>query len=528
VQQGKITALYCRLSKDDEQAGDSNSILNQKEILAKYAKEHGFGSPVFFVDDGVTGTVFNRPGLNAMVEEVKAGRVATVIIKDQSRIGRDVLEVGLLKRTFEENNVRFIAANDNLDTARGFDIMSIFRDVFNEWYVADTSKKIRAVKRSCALAGNARSARPSYGYILDLNDPQKYVIHEPAAEIVREMYSRIIAGDGVTQIANDLNRRGVDTARTIYYKLQGVPLPDEPHQWSGEQVQQIIQNEAYIGNKVLQRTTTPSYKNHTRYIRPREEWCILEGHHEPLVSVEVFETVQKLRSIRRRITRTGDCGVLNGLMYCHDCGAHMRVYNDVKQNYSSYLCGRYSLGKCTRHSINRPLLERLVLEELRRGTEFARRDKAKFIKAIQSERDKAAEKELKVKTGLLSKNEKRIAELDVIINRTYEDHVAGKLSDDRFSKMLAAYETEQSALATETTALRADVEDAKERADGIGKFLKLCEKYTDFTELTAELARTFIEKIIIHEAVRAPGYTRRKQSQEIEIHLSFIGEFPKE
>jgi len=528
AQQEKHTALYCRLSKDDEQAGDSNSIIHQKEILSKYAKDHGFDNPQFYVDDGITGTVFNRPGLNAMVEDVKEGRVATVIIKDQSRIGRDVLEVGLLKRTFEEHNVRFIAANDNLDTARGFDIMSIFRDVFNEWYVADTSKKIRAVKRSSAQAGNIRTGRPPYGYLRDPDDAQKYVINEPAAEIVREIYRRIIEGDGVSKIANDLNRRGVDTSRTQYNKLFNKPLPDEPHQWSGQQVQQIIQNETYIGHRVLQRLTTPSYKNHTRIVRPREEWCIFENHHEPLVSEEVFETVQKLRSVRRKVSYTGDLGVLNGLIYCKDCGDRLRIYHDVGHNYSAYHCRRYGMGKCTRHSINRPLLEKLVLEELQRVTEFGRRDKAKFIRAIRNERDKATEKALRLMTTQLTKNEKRIAELDIIINRTYEDHVTGKLSDDRFSKMLAAYESEQTTLDGETGVLRANVEAAREKADGIDKFLKLCEKYTDLTELTAEVARSFIEKIVVHESIKIPGHKWKKQSQEIEIHFSFIGEFPKE
>ena len=528
AQQEKINALYCRLSKDDEQAGDSNSIVHQKEILGKYAKDHGFGNTRFFVDDGITGTVFNRPGLNAMVEEVKAGRVATVIIKDQSRIGRDVLEVGLLKRTFEENSVRFIAANDNLDTARGFDIMSIFRDVFNEWYVADTSKKIRAVKRSSAQAGNTRTGRPPYGYLRDPDDPQKYVIDAPAAEIVREIYSRIIGGEGVSKIANDLNRRGVDTSKMRYNRMNGLPLPEEPHKWSGQQVQQIIQNETYIGRRVLQRLTTPSYKNHTRVIRPREEWCVFEGHHKPLVDEEVFETVQKLRSVRRKVSYTGDLGVLNGLIYCKDCGDRLRIYHDVGHNYSAYHCRRYSMGKCSRHSINRPLLEKLVLEELRRVTEFARRDRAKFIRTIRTEKDREFEKALRLKTALLAKNEKRIAELDTIINKTYEDHVAGKLSDERFAKMLASYEGEQAALEAETAALRADVVAAREKADGLEKFLKLCEKFTDLSELTAEIARSLVEKIVVHESIKVPGHKWKKQSQRIGIHLSFVGEVPKE
>ena len=523
----KITALYERLSKDDEAEGESNSIVHQKEILEAYARRNGFTNIRHFVDDGVSGTLFRRPGLDALLEEVRAGRVATVIIKDQSRIGRDVLEVGLLKRTFDEFDVRLIAANDNLDTANGFDIMSIFRDVFNEWYVADTSKKIRAVKRASALAGSSRTGRPPFGYLRDPEDSQKYMVDEPAAEIVRELFRRIIGGDGVSKIASDLNRRGVDTSKMRYNKLHGLPLPDEPHQWSGQQVQQVIQNETYLGHKVLQRLTTLSYKDRTRITRPRDEWCILKDHHEAIVSDEVFETVQKLRSVRRRFSYTGDLGVLNGLIYCKDCGDRLRIYHDVGQNYSAYHCRRYAMGKCTRHSINRPLLERIVLEELRRVTEFARSDKAKFYEVIRSEKDKELTKALKAKTVRLVKNEKRIMELDTIINRTYEDHVGGKLSDDRFAKMLASYESEQSTLETETILLRSEVETAREQADSIDKFLILCEKYTDLTELTAEVARSFIEKIVVHEAIKAPGHKWKKLSQEIEIHLSFIGEVPK-
>jgi len=529
TQTDKITALYERLSKDDELQGDSMSIANQKVMLEKYAADHGFTNCVHFSDDGTSGTVFNRPGLNAMLENVKAGKVAVVIIKDQSRIGRDVLEVGLLKRTFEENGVRFIAANDNLDTAKGFDIMSIFRDVFNEWYVADTSKKIRSVKRSNAEAGNTRTGKPPYGYIHDPEDKQKYVIDEGPAEIVREIYTRIIAGDGVSKIANDLNRRGVDTSMTLYKKRKGIELPEFPHQWSGQQIQQIIQNETYIGNRVLQRLTTPSYKNHTRVVRPREEWCIFENHHAPLVDKEVFDKVQELRKVRRKFSKTGDLGVLNGLVYCADCGDRLRIFHDVQnRGYSAYICRRYPMGRCTRHSMNRPLLEKLVLEELQRVTEFARRDRAKFIKAIRSERDKETAKALKAKTATLTKNEKRVAELDAIINRIYEDHVSGKLSDERFSKMLAAYEVEQNTLAAEVAVLRVEVDDEKERADCIERFLKLCDKYTDFTELTAEVARTFIEKIVVHEAVRSPNHKYKKESQQIDIHFTFIGEIPKE
>ncbi|MEG2001396.1 MAG: DUF4368 domain-containing protein, partial [Evtepia sp.] len=266
-----------------------------------------------------------------------------------------------------------------------------------------------------------------------------------------------------------------------------------------------------------------------------EEWCVFPDHHEPLISVEVFETVQRLRRIRRKISYMGDLGALNGLLVCGTCGDNLRIQHDVKKDHAMYLCRNYANAvsggtdhRCTRHSINRKIIERLVLEELHRVTESARRDKAKFIQVIRSEKDKECERTLKSKTTQLAKSEKRIAELDTIITRVYEDHVGGRLSDDRFAKMLSSYENEQATLEKETAKLGAEVEAAREKADGIDKFLKLCAKYTDLTELSAEVARSFIEKIVVHEAVKEPGRRYKKQSQEIEIHFSFIGEFPKE
>ena len=531
----KITALYERLSRDDVLNGESMSIANQKLMLEKYAKEHGFRNCEHFPDDGVSGTVFSRPELNRLLDLVRQDMVATVIIKDQSRIGRDVLEVGLLKREFEGHGVRLIAMGDNLDTANGFDMMSIIRDVFNEFYVADTSKKIRAVKRAKSEAGDMKIGRPPFGFMRDPEDGQKFVIDEEAAALVREIFKRIIAGEGVSKIAADFNRRKIDTAITRWNRRAGMDIAEDPHTWSGAQVQQIAQNRTYLGERVLQKYTTPSYKNRTQIIRPEEEWCVFPDHHAPLVSVEEFELVQRLRSVRRKVTKSGDLGVLNGLLRCSDCGDNLRIATDTKKGYALYMCRNYANSvcagtghACTRHSINRKLLEQLVLEELQWVTAFARSDRAKFTEAIRSEKDKAHQKALRTKTAQLAKDEKRIAELDIIINRLYEDHVAGKFSDDRFEKFLSTYEGEQAALTAEAGVLRTEISAAKEKADCIDKFLKLCAVYTDFTELTAEVARTFIEKVVVHEAVKAPGHKWKKLSQQIDIHFTFIGEVPKE
>ena len=528
----KITALYCRLSRDDEAAGDSNSIVHQKEMLSKYAKERGFIHPRFFVDDGITGTVFNRPGLNAMLEEVKAGRVATVIIKDQSRIGRDVLEVGLMKRTFEENNVRFIAANDNLDTANGFDIMSIFRDVLNEWYVADTSKKIRAVKRSNALEGKC-AGRPPYGYRAVNGSNQTWEIDEPAAENVREIFSRIIAGDGPHTIGKDFDRRGIDTPMVHYRKHKGIADPDKDTTWFTFIISKIAENPAYIGQLVSQKYSTPSYKNHKHIIRPEEEWVVVENHHEPIIENEIFTTVQRLRANRRRPNIVGECTPLSGLLFCADCNSKLAVQcNTAKYQY--YVCTLYRNSNkhyrndCTRHGIRREEAEQLVLDKIQEAVAFARGDKDKFAEIVYKAASKDSEKAIRSKTAKLAKADNRIAELDKTINRVFVDHVAGKLSDERFAKMLGAFEAEQKALVSDTAALRAEVEEIRGKTADLQSFMKLVDRCSDISVLTADVVRTFIDRVIVHEAVLSPNPKRKghnTRSQEVHIFLNFIGEF---
>ena len=536
AQQGKIDALYCRLSRDDMLDGESNSISNQRIILSRYAEEHGFNYPKFFVDDGVTGTVFRRPGLDAMLEEIKAGNVRTVIIKDQSRIGRDVLEVGLLKRTFEEHNVRFIAANDNLDTAKGFDIMSIFRDVFNEWYVADTSKKIRAVKRSNALAGKC-AGRPPYGYKAKNGSNQTWEIDEEAAKYVREIFKRIIAGDGPHTIAKDFDRRGLSTPLEYYRKLKGLPPLNRESTWVTFIISEMCENRAYIGQLVSQKKTTPSYKNHKRVIRPEEDWVIIENHHAPIIDIETFEIVQKLRANRRRPTKRGDTGVLSGLIFCSDCHSKHTIHGAQNGDYQYYICSRYSnvqkhfKSECSRHGIRRYTLEALVLENIRETWKYARNNKEAFTEQISKMSNRDTEKIIKTKTSELAKADRRITELDKIIKRLYEDNVSGKLSDDRFAKMMAEFEAEQSGLIAGTEGLRAEVDELRSKTADIQSFLKIVDRFDGIPELTAEVARTFIDKIIVHEATYSENPKRlghQTRSQEVHIYFNCIGEFNPE
>jgi len=540
LQVEKLTALYCRLSKDDPSEGESNSIVNQKRILSDYAKDHKFLNTQFYVDDGITGTSFNRPGLNAMLDDVKAGKIAVVIIKDQSRIGRDVLEVGLLKRTFEEYDVRFIAANDNLDTANGFDIMSIFRDVFNEWYVADTSKKIRAVKRSNALAGKCAN-RPPYGYRALNGSNQAWEIDETSAGIVREVFRRIVAGDGPFTIAKDLDRRGIETPMKYYRKLKGLPPINKDSTWVTFIISQMCENQAYIGNLTSQKTTTPSYKNKKNIKRPVEDWVIIENHHPPLIDVETFELVQKLRENRRRPTKRNDYGVLSGLLRCADCGHVLSLHGAQEGKFQYYTCSYYSNVKkhyktaCSRHGIRRDAAEAIALAKIQDAMKCVLENREAFIAQVQEITQRDSEETIKRKSSEISKLERRVAELDNIIKRLYEDNISGKVKDEFFTKFLKDYESEQSSLLSRKTSLTAEIDKLQDKAANVQSFVRLVETYGEVTELTADIARRFIDKIVVHEAIieedatskTRGGRFKQKRTQEVHVFLNCVGEFKK-
>ena len=541
VQAEKIDALYCRLSVDERADGDSISIANQKTILSRYAKEKGFNNPQFYVDDGITGTTFNRPGLNAMIDDVRAGKVRTVIIKDQSRIGRDVLEVGLLKRTFEEHDVRFIAANDNLDTATGFDIMSIFRDVFNEWYVADTSKKIRAVKRSNAIAGKC-SVRPPYGYKPKDGNIHVWEIDEEAAQYIREIFRRVVAGDGIYTIAKDFTERGVDAPMVYYRKTKGLAQNSKYSTWTTYAIAVMCENTAYIGHMVSQKYTTPSYKNKKRLIRSEDEWVVIKDHHPPLVDEETFELVQKLRAKRRRKTKMDVCNILSGLLQCADCGSNMRLSCARDNKFQYYVCQKYSnatshfVDVCSRHSIRRDVVEAIALAKIQEVLKCVRENKKAFADHVEAMTNRESADAAKSKMSELAKAERRIVELDNIIKRTYEDNLSGKLSDSLFAKFQKDYEDEYVTLESKVALLKGEIEDVQGKAADIARFIKMAEECGDVAELTADTARRFIDKIVIHEGItvedtenlNSKGKPRQKRMQEVRVYINCIGEFRQE
>ena len=535
AQTQKITALYCRLSRDDGDAiGDSGSIANQKEILSKYARERGFENSRFFIDDGISGSTFNRAGFQEMLTEVEAGKVSAVIVKDMSRFGRNYLQVGMYtEMTFPQYGVRFIAINDNVDSANetSDNDLTPFKNLFNEWYCRDTSKKIRAVKRQKALEGRTAGKLP-YGYRPTENGNQAWEIDEYSSEIVRELFQRIINGDSPTTIGKDLYDREILTPLAYYCKIQELPYSGGEFTWQASVIKNMLKNPAYIGKLVLQQRTTASYKNHKEIVRPEDEWVIFENHHAPIIDIEVFETVQKLIQTRRRVTKkTGGTTPLSGLIVCPDCDSKLTIASYADE-YQYYICSLYRNSlkhygkKCTRHGIRRAELEQIVLGKIIETVMFAKNNKAEFIRMVQSATNKETEKAMKSKISELNKADARVAELDRIIKRIYEDHVAGKLSDDRFAKMLGDYEAEQSELENSTKALRAEVEEIKNKTSNAQSFIKLVERCSDITELTADIARTFIEKIVVHDGVYKNK--RVKLSQEIHIFFNSIGEFNPE
>ena len=543
AERGKITALYCRLSKEDFDSGESNSIVHQKEILTKYAKDHGFGNTRFFVDDGVSGTLFSRPGLDALLAEVRTGGVATVIIKDQSRIGRDVIEVGLLKRTFDEFDVRLIAANDNLDTANGFDIMSIFRDVFNEWFVADTSKKIRAVFKAKAQNGQHSNSVAPYGYKPSDADKFVWAVDEPAAGVVRDIFKMCAGGLGPQYIAKELSSRGLKIPQIYKAERDGVPpkhIPKRPDtMWHTSVVVGILSNMEYTGTAVLNRKTSRSYKDHRKYVKPEEDWIIHENAHPAIIDSGTWETVQRIRANRRQVKRkTYDKGALEGSIYCLDCGDRLYAKRNSRtnpdgtvRNYCYYVCKNsrtYSDNSCcTPHSIQREALEAVVLQDLQRVIRLAKTDERKFAEKLTAASTRENERGLQKAKNELAKAKTRISTLDRIISKLYEDNVEGKISDERFATMLAGYENEQTDLRSKSVELESLISESTSHTESIESFLRVVHSFTEVTELTPEIVHEFISEVRVGEAVYTPpqySHWGRGKTQEIRITYNFIGD----
>ena len=525
-----ITALYPRLSHEDELQGESNSISNQKRILETYAKQNGFSNLRWYTDDGYSGANFQRPGFQAMLADIEAGKVGTVIVKDMSRLGRNYLQVGMYtEMIFPQKGVRFIAINDGVDSAQGENDFAPLRNIFNEWLVRDTSKKIKAVKRSKGMSGKPITSKPVYGYLMD--EDENFIIDEEAAPVVRQIYSLCLAGNGPTKIARMLTEQQIPTPGTLEYRRTGSTRRYHPGyecKWATNTVVHLLENREYTGCLVNFKTEKPSYKLKHSIENPPEKQAVFENHHEPIIDRETWERVQELRKQRKRPNRYDEVGLFSGILFCADCGSVMyqQRYQTDKRKQDCYICGSYKkrTADCTAHFIRTDLLTAGVLSNLRKVSSYAAKHEARFMKLLIEQNEDGDRRRNAAKKKELEAAEKRIAELSAIFKRLYEDSVTGRISDERFTELSADYEAEQKELKERAARLREELSKAQEATANAEKFMNVVRRHTTIEELTPTLLREFVEKIVVHESVALDGKRRGKlRRQEIEIYYSFVG-----
>ena len=526
-----VTALYCRLSRDDELQGDSNSIINQKKILQKYALDHGWKNIRFYIDDGISGTTFNRPGFQEMVADIEAGIVKRVIIKDMSRLGRDYLQVGMYTEImFPEHDVHFIAVNDGVDSKQGDNEFTPFRNIINEWYAKDTSKKIRAVMKVKGNAGEHLTTNAPYGYMKDPANPKQWVRDNDAANVVYDIGLYVMDGYGPSQIARLLKQRKILTP-AAYYESKGINCnvkpQDDPYGWNASTVAHILDRwREYLGHTVNFKTTKKSYKSKKKIQNPESEWVIFENTHEPIWTESIADAVRLARQTRRRPTKMGEMGMFSGMMFCADCGSIMYQCRATgfRREQEYYLCAGYRKSRdiCgSTHSIRTVILEELILQNLCKVVSYAREQEDQFVKMVMDMDEKERSKGLAKKKKLLTDAEKRISELDRIFKHLYEDNITGKLTDERFKKLSADYEAEQAALQTQANSLREEIQEEESKCANVERFLSIVRKYTEIPELTPHILHEFVEKIVVHAATDPHSKTNRKQ--EVDIYYKGIG-----
>lgn len=524
----KWTALYCRLSRDDDNEGDSNSIQHQKQILEKYAKDHSITNYKFYVDDGYSGTSFNRPSFQEMLADIEAGYVDCVIVKDMSRFGRNYLEVGMYTEImFPDKDVRFIAINDGVDSARDDNDFTPFRNIINEWYAKDTSKKIRAVFRAKGLSGKRLSTQTPYGYLKGENG--QLIEDTETAPVVRLIFRLAVEGNGPGKIARILREKQIVTPGTLEFHRTGRTSrynPEFPYQWHESTVVNILEQKDYLGNTYNFKTTKKSYKSKKVIRNPEEKQVVFENTHVALIDQETWDLVQKARQSRRRPTKMGDMGMFSGMVYCADCGnkLHLCRTKSWDRSLDNYVCGTYKRrrGECSAHYIRSTVLETLVLDNLQKVIAYVRDYENDFVQQVTE--NKAAEQMqmLSVSKRQMEQQMRRIAEIDNIIKRLYEDNLNGKLSDSRFSKMSADYEQEQRTLENSNAELKCMVDTCEEQSLNIKSFLKCVRKYTEPCELTPDMLHELVEKIIVYAPDKSSGH----RTQQIDIYYNFVGKIP--
>ena len=524
VDQQKITILYCRLSNEDLVDGESNSIANQRSILSSYAASHGFTNTKVLVDDGYTGTNFNRPGVQEGLALVEQGLVGTWIVKDMSRFGRDYLQVGRFTEiVFPSYDVRFIAVNDAVDSAKGDNDFTVIRNVFNDFYAKDTSKKVRAVMKAKGTSGRHLGG-PPYGYRADPQDKNHWILDEDAAPVVKRIFDLTIAGVGPSRIARILEADKVLTVKALYAQQKGKPLPERPCHWIEQSVVNILERMEYTGCTCNFKTYSKSYKLKKRIPNALEDMFILPDTQEAIVPKEQWDRVQELRQHKRRMTKAERQGLFSGLVVCADCGSklHFATCKNFEGRQDHYICAKYKSGRgtCSAHYIREDVLRDVVLERIRAVTEYIRADVEGFQEEWLMCRREEQEKSIREDKRRLEKAKKRLADIDKLITRIYEDMVLGNLSQERYQKMLEGYEAEQAALNNEVIGLEDWVATREEMEDNVDQFLALMEKYVDIPELTTTIVNEFIKQIIVY----APDKSSGKRTQKVKIVFNFLEE----
>ena len=521
-QQEEFTALYCRLSQDDGREGESNSIVNQKEYLMKYAKEHGFPNPKFYVDDGYTGTNFDRPSFKEMSADIEKGLVKTVIVKDLSRFGRNYIKVGSYSEIiYPEAGVRFIAIMDNVDTGSlESNEFAAFTNLFNEWYPKSTSKKVKEVKKAKGLAGEHLGA-PPYGYLRNPDDKTRWLVDEEAAAVVRRIFLLCMQGYGPTAIADMLWADKVLTP-SAYKASKGIGVAmvsENPYNWHQSKVVEILEDVAYIGTTESFKSTRLGFKSKKRIPTSKDRRAYIENAHTPIIDSEVWEKVQMIRQGKRRRNRTGNISMFSGLLYCADCGAKLNLC--VVRDKPYFRCAKYKGNsrnkECTQHYIREDALQKLVLKQLQHFLSYLQQFERVFIRQQIDTTLAERRYELSAKQKQIEKDEKRMKER--LFRKIYEDNVNGKLNDERFYKLSDGYEAEQEQLKQEIEALTAEVSESDTETTNVAKLIAVTKKYTRIDELTPEVLNAFVDKIIVHEREKKGG----RRTQEIDIYYSYVG-----
>ena len=527
----KNTPLYERLSRDDELQGESNSISNQKQMLEDFARRNRLPNPTHFTDDGISGTRFDRPGFLAMMEEVEAGRVEAIVIKDMSRLGRDYLKVGQVMEVLRQRGVRLIAINDGVDSLKGDDDFTPFRNIMNEFYARDTSRKIRSVFKSKGMSGKHLTGTVIYGYLWD-EKREHWLVDEEAAEVVRRIFSLTLEGYGPYQIACKLSADRIEIPVVHLARFnEGVnrskPVKD-PYGWGSSTIVNILKKREYLGHTINFKTRKHFKDKKSHYVS-EDEWTIFENTHEAIIDQQTFDLAQKIRSnVRRYPNGWGEAAPLTGLLYCADCGGKMYVHrtNNGKR-VSQYTCSNYTKVPCgtlcpTQHRINESAVLTLVSDTLRAIAEYSKNDRTEFIHTVQETQVAQQSADISKKRRRLAAAQKRAGELEKLICKIYEDNALGKLPDARYKALDAQYAKEQDALEIEIAELEKAVTGYEQSQKSAEKFIALIDKYENFDTLTNTMLNEFVEKILVHERARKGS---QDTTQEIEIYFNFLGRY---